>query len=285
MRAETLRTLAAAATALLLVSPLLAYLAGLWDEYWKVVTNLGDEPAYVALATLIYVGVSRELGVTALLALISTAWLNVLVKNVLALPRPPRELWKVEASGYGFPSGHTQTSTTFWLSVGLKLRDAYVLALGLAVALLVGASRVELGVHYPHDVVGGFLLGAAVAWLAVRAVGARGLRGARSSAALAAYGFLISLLYLAYPEPTFTKMGGVSLGLSAYPLLRDKLDARAGALARALVSLAALLVAFALTRFFDKQPPLLQLPGYALVTLVIVAAPLAYRLLGGARQA
>jgi membrane-associated phospholipid phosphatase len=149
MRAETLRTLAAAATALLLVSPLLAYLAGFWDEYWKVVTNLGDEPAYVALATLIYVGVSRELGVTALLALISTAWLNVLVKNVLALPRPPRELWKVEASGYGFPSGHTQTSTTFWLSVGLKLRDAYVLALGLAVALLVGASRVELGVHYP----------------------------------------------------------------------------------------------------------------------------------------
>jgi len=114
-------------------------------------------------------------------------------------------------------------------------------------------------------------------------LGARELRGARSSAALAVYGFLIALLHLVYPEPTFTKMGGVSLGLSAYPLLRDKLDARASVPARALVSLAALLAAFALTRFFDKQPPPLQFLGYALVTLVIVAAPLAYRLLGRAR--
>lgn len=283
MKARTLRFLAAVVAAALLASPLLAYIAGFWDEYWRVVTDLGDEPAYVALATLIYVGISRELGVTALLALISTAWLNVLIKNVLALPRPPRELWKVEASGYGFPSGHTQTSTTFWLSVGLKLRDTYILALGLVIALLVGVSRVELGVHYPHDVVGGFLLGAAVAWLAVKVLGARELRGARSSAALAVYGFLIALLHLVYPEPTFTKMGGVSLGLSAYPLLRDKLDARASVPARALVSLAALLAAFALTRFFDKQPPPLQFLGYALVTLVIVAAPLAYRLLGRAR--
>ncbi len=284
MRARNLRLLAAAVAAALLVSPLTAYVAGFQEEYWRVVTNLGDEPAYVALATLIYVGISRELGVTALLALVSTAWLNALVKNILALPRPPRELWKVEASGYGFPSGHTQTSTTFWLSIGLKLRDAYILALGLAVVLLVGASRVELGVHYPHDVVGGFLLGAAVAWLAVRVLGARELRGARSSAALAAYGFLIALLYLVYPEPTFTKMGGVSLGLSAYPLLRDRLDAKAPALARILVSLAALLVAFALTRFFDKQPPPLQFPGYALVTALIVAAPLAYRLFSRARS-
>lgn len=279
MKAEKLSRLAYALAAFLLASPLMAHVLGLGDSYWKLVTDLGDEPAYVALATILYVGVSRELGATALLALITSAWVNVYLKNLFGLPRPPRELWKVEASGYGFPSGHAQTSSAFWISLGLKLRSLPVLVLGAAVVLLVAASRVVLCVHYVHDVVGGALLGSFIAWIVVTALKRRELVGVRSAAALAAYGFAIPLLYLIYPDPTFVKMGGVALGFSAYPLAKRYLDRNASVPVRVAVTFVVLLIAFALTRFFDKQAPVLQFAGYALTTLVIALSPAVYRLL------
>ncbi len=278
MKAVKLSRLAYTLAALLLVSPLLAQAVGFGDKYWEIITDLGDEPAYVALATILYVGISRELGAVALLSLITSAWVNVYLKNLFALPRPPRELWKVEASGYGFPSGHAQTSSAFWVSVGFMLRSIPVLVLGAAIVALVAASRVALGVHYVHDVVGGAVLGSLIAWLTATALRRRELDGTRPAAALAAYGFAIPLLYLIYPDPTFVKMGGVALGFSAYPLARRHLSHNASALIRLAVTALVLVAAFALTRFFDKQVPVLQFAGYALTTLLIVLSPALYKL-------
>jgi undecaprenyl-diphosphatase len=78
------------------------------------------------------------------------------------------------APGYSFPSGHTLDSTVFYgvmLLVFLPIipRRLRKPAIGLVIALLaaIGFSRVALGVHYPSDVIGGWLLG--VAWLGVTA--------------------------------------------------------------------------------------------------------------------
>jgi undecaprenyl-diphosphatase len=78
------------------------------------------------------------------------------------------------APGYSFPSGHTLDSTVFYgvmLLVFLPIipRRLRKPAIGLTIALLaaIGFSRVALGVHYPSDVIGGWLLG--VAWLGVTA--------------------------------------------------------------------------------------------------------------------
>lgn len=284
MKAEKLSWLAYVSAVFLIISPLPAYVLGFWDEYWRIITEFGDEPAYVALATILYVGVSRELGAATLLALITSAWVNVYLKNFLALPRPPRELWKVEASGYGFPSGHAQTSSAFWMAAGLKLRKTSVLALGAVLVTLVSVSRVTLGVHYVHDVVGGAALGFLVAWLTVWILRRSRFEGLRSAATLAVYGFLISLLYLAYPEPTFMKMGGVSLGFSAYPLAKKHLEYKASIPARIVVTAVVLIIAFLLTRFFDKQASILQFAGYTLTTLIIALSPAVYRVRGAARE-
>ena len=72
---------------------------------------------------------------------------------------------------YAFPSGHTMTTTTFVTAVALVLcttvlRDRGRVAVVLAAAVyagLMGLSRVYLGVHWPGDVAGGWLLGAAFA--------------------------------------------------------------------------------------------------------------------------
>ena len=78
------------------------------------------------------------------------------------------------AGGYAFPSGHSADSAAWWLTAALVAaawapprRRAALLAAGAAVALVVGATRVVLGVHHATDVVGGWSLG--VVWAAAAA--------------------------------------------------------------------------------------------------------------------
>ncbi|MFB6888589.1 phosphatase PAP2 family protein [Kitasatospora sp. NPDC056327] len=84
-------------------------------------------------------------------------------------PRPPATVWAFTPDGFAFPSGHAFTAATCagLLAVAVarthpRARRAAT-ALALAFAVVIGATRVYLGVHWPLDVVAGWLL--AVAWL------------------------------------------------------------------------------------------------------------------------
>ncbi|MFE2822930.1 phosphatase PAP2 family protein [Streptomyces sp. NPDC059271] len=99
---------------------------------------------------------------------------------VVARPRPPSPVWATHASGWAFPSGHTTTAalTAGLLIVAVCVRrppGRVVLAVAISVwGVLVGLTRIYLGVHWFTDVVGGWLfalgwlglcLGAAARWL------------------------------------------------------------------------------------------------------------------------
>jgi len=101
------------------------------------------------------------------------------LKLVFGRDRPPAALHLVEAINASFPSGHAMLSAVVYLTLGtLTARFAasrrvkiYALAGAAVVALLVGMSRVYLGVHWPSDVLAGWSLGGAWAlawWLAVQ---------------------------------------------------------------------------------------------------------------------
>ena len=95
-----------------------------------------------------------------------------IAKVLAAQPRPPSALHLVSASGYGFPSGHATSAIACWgilvvvLSAGRPRRVALIGAtLAALVVLLVGASRIYLGVHWWTDVTAGLALGGS--WLCI----------------------------------------------------------------------------------------------------------------------
>jgi len=146
----------------LVIAPILSHFTSYSDSYWIFITKLGDETFYVALLPIVYLLISRELGFKLILLFMTSAWINVTLKAILAMPRPPQELWKVEASGYGFPSGHAQSSTVFWGYLSYKVRIRAFILFATLMVLLIAYSRVYLGVHYPHDVAGGIIIGLAL---------------------------------------------------------------------------------------------------------------------------
>ena len=95
--------------------------------------------------------------------------LGVLIKHIYQRPRPTLVPHLVEVTSSSFPSGHATDSAIVYLTLGALLARAvpegapriYVLAAAVAITLLIGCSRVYLGVHWPSDVVAGWAIGAA----------------------------------------------------------------------------------------------------------------------------
>jgi undecaprenyl-diphosphatase len=103
------------------------------------------------------------------------------LKAVFERARPPAAYQAVETINASFPSGHALLSTVFYLTLGVMLTrafarrrfKAFALGCGVALALIIGLTRVYLGAHWASDVIAGWCAGAAWAmalWLVSYAV-------------------------------------------------------------------------------------------------------------------
>ena len=136
-----------------------------------IVTQFGDEavllPLSAVAALLLIVRRERRSAVLLLAFTLSGRLLVQLQKGLAARPRPEAELHLVGTPTWSFPSGHAANATIVGFAFALLLvRDrrqrAYALAAAASLALLVGLSRVMLGVHWPSDVIAGWAFG--LAW-------------------------------------------------------------------------------------------------------------------------
>ncbi|MHB0884031.1 phosphatase PAP2 family protein [Paenibacillus sp. SEL1] len=123
-------------------------------------------------ATLCWVSLRSKAYSFAILSSFTAMWvLNTLIKEILQRERPSLQ-HLVEAGGYSFPSGHAMISMGFFgtifaiWAIERKIRGRSLFlpcALGALLILLIGLSRVYLGVHFPTDIVGGYIAG--IIWL------------------------------------------------------------------------------------------------------------------------
>lgn len=94
------------------------------------------------------------------------AGINAVIKLIIQRPRPG-ELALVTEKDFSFPSGHSMDSFIFFLTIAYftfhftrnKTITAVVSVFAVVLIFLIGVSRIYLGVHYPSDVLGGYLAG------------------------------------------------------------------------------------------------------------------------------
>ncbi|MCG2762553.1 MAG: phosphatase PAP2 family protein [Candidatus Atribacteria bacterium] len=134
----------------------------LLDSFFRAITSLGDELFYLLLFSFLLWCVDFYLGIRVGIIFLLSVYVNTGLKEIFQQPRPfdiLPEIQKVHTSGYGFPSGHAQSSLVVWGSVTYWKKQTWIRNLSVLLILLIGFSRIYLGVHFPTDILGGWLIG------------------------------------------------------------------------------------------------------------------------------
>jgi membrane-associated phospholipid phosphatase len=131
-------------------------------SFFRAITSLGDESFYLLLFPFLLWCVDFYLGIRVGIIFLLSVYVNTGLKEIFQQPRPFEilpEIQKVHASGYGFPSGHAQSSMVVWGSIAYWKKQIWIRNLSVLLILLIGFSRIYLGVHFPTDILGGWLFG------------------------------------------------------------------------------------------------------------------------------
>jgi undecaprenyl-diphosphatase len=140
-----------------------------------------------AVAGFLFLQARHRTAIVILVTSASGEILDTVLKHLFMRPRPTVVPHLRDVASTSFPSGHAMQSAIVYLTLGAMLMriaerrwtKIYCLALAVVLTLLVGLSRVYLGVHYPTDVIAGWVFGfmwACVCWVAAQA-GGNGDRG------------------------------------------------------------------------------------------------------------
>lgn len=155
---------------------IISYIQSLENEYltvfYKMITIIADtyQSAIITILLVIFLCFKKHYREALFLAITMTTCGLVmpLLKNIFSRER--LNFYRlIEISGYSFPSGHTTSATTMYLTLAIillsimkKLNKYFVFSIAVLGIVIIGSSRIYLGVHYPTDVMAGICLGISI---------------------------------------------------------------------------------------------------------------------------
>ena len=132
----------------------------LGDAFFSMITHLGEETIFIVVGLLFFWCINKKQGYFVLAVGFLGTIINQFLKLCFRIPRPwvldPEftivESARAEATGYSFPSGHTQSSVGVFGSIARVSENKILRWVCIAICVLVPLSRMYLGVHTPKDV-------------------------------------------------------------------------------------------------------------------------------------
>lgn len=201
------------------------------DTVMAAITHLGEETVFMVAALFVFWCVSKRHGYYLLAVGFAGTVLNQFLKLLFRIPRPwvldsdftIVESARAQATGYSFPSGHSQNAIGTFGGIARFTRRKWVRAAAIVVAVLVPLSRMYLGVHTPLDVGVAAVIAVALVFalypLMERSDSRHGVMGAVLAVMLAlAVGYL--LFVSLYPFPADVDAANLASGVeNAWKLL------------------------------------------------------------------
>lgn len=147
-------------------------LGGWLEAPMQFFTFLGSEEFFLLVLPVLYWSVDSRLGLRVGVILLLSGAFNDAFKLAMHGPRPYWVSTAVKAfsaeTSFGIPSGHAQIAAGVWGMLAAHLRRGWVWAIAIFIILMIGISRLYLGVHFPHDVLFGWLAGMLLLWALLR---------------------------------------------------------------------------------------------------------------------
>ena len=158
----------------LVYNTLSEYINPIFTTIVKIITNIGGPViiTIICLVLLLLHATRKKYGVPVFVTVATSFILNCILKNIFLRPRPD-VLRLVTETSYSFPSGHSMVNASLYtILVLLLLKNSskkgktIILSISFVILfLLIGISRIYLGVHYLGDVLAGWILGILVAFV------------------------------------------------------------------------------------------------------------------------
>lgn len=136
----------------------------------KLFTDIGSEQFYLVVAPAILWCIDTTFGLRMIIFLLFNGMINTVLKVAFHGPRPYWYARDVKALGsaansFGAPSGHAQNSVVVWGTLAEQIKHRWAWILATLLMFLIGVSRIYLALHFPHDVLLGWVFGIIMLWL------------------------------------------------------------------------------------------------------------------------
>jgi len=221
------------------------------DSIMETGSFIGTPEFFLILVPFIYWSIDRRVGIRMMLVVFYFEFINASLKVLFHQPRP---YWlggvkQLSTEGtYGLPSGHSGRTLALSGYLATQVKRNWFLAVAVLYILFVGFSRMYLGVHFPQDVLGGWLLailsiwavtkweGAVRKWLVDKSLSTQIVLGFLDAMGMVLIGFLIRFIVAGTPDPAewspynadartvthfFTIAGAVFGAYAGYALMRQ----------------------------------------------------------------